>query len=83
LIAITRSHLVAADISRFDTVLHDACVVERRIQVPEAGHGSFDQGRHLTVIAHIAANSESLTTGGFEVRCLGTHRFLLDVRQHH
>src|SRR6266487_4343242 len=50
---------------------------------PEAGHGSFDHGRHLTVIAHIAAKSERLPTGGFELRCLGTHRFLLDVRQHH
>src|SRR5260370_621325 len=42
--------LVAADVSRFDAALHDASIVERGVEAPEAGHGSFDHGRHFFVI---------------------------------
>nr|WP_236023053.1 hypothetical protein [Dictyobacter formicarum] len=75
--------LVAADVCRVSTALHDTRVVECRVQSPEAGHGSLDQGCHLIVIGHIAAKSESLPTGGFKLFCGSTYRFLLDVRQHH
>src|SRR2546421_7575160 len=82
---IDRVHAIeffAAGISGFNGRRLHASVVVRRIQATEGGYRLLDHCCHLTIIAHVAAKSESLTTGGFELRCLDTHRFLLDVRQH-
>src|SRR6266487_5056496 len=42
--------LVAADVSRFDTALHEARLLECGVQPPEADHRSFDHRCHLIVI---------------------------------